>query len=254
MYCRFSVSILALVLAVSAMPAAAQKLGVGGTGVDEASRLPICEVSMGNVALVEEKQKTDARLEALPPGIRAMMEVANSQQGGGGGGAVDPLPLLKLLAARSRCFTVVDRAAGLDAVQRERAIAAGQSSTTVAAPSLQVADFVLTASIVYADSKSRQIGGGMGGLIGGVGISQKTLEAQTLLSLTSVKTGVQEAVASGQARKKDVGLLFGGLSNLGVGGLEGTYASTDMGKITSLALLDGFRKLVADAQLRRISK
>jgi curli biogenesis system outer membrane secretion channel CsgG len=221
-------SFLAFAVATLAMPATAQRLGVGGTGVDEASQLPVCEVSMGTVALVEEKQKTDARLDALPPGIRVMMEMANNQKGGGGG-SVYPLPLLKLLAARSRCFTVVDRAAGFDAVQRKRAIAAGQSAATVAAPALQVADFVLTASIVYADSKSRQSGGGMGGLIGGIAFTQKTSEAQTLLSLTSVKTGIQEAVASGQARKKDVGLLFGGLSNLGVGALGGTYASTDMG-------------------------
>jgi hypothetical protein len=251
MNCR--IKALIFVVAVSlATTAPAQRLGVGGTGVDEASQLPICDKSMGTVALVEEKQKTDARLDALPPHIRAMMEMAQGQQGGGG--SVDPLPLLKLLAARSRCFTVVDRAAGFDAVQRERAIAAGQSATPVVAPLLQVADFVLSASVVYADSKSRQSGGGMGGLVGGIGFSQKTLEAQTLLSLTSVKTGVQEAVASGQARKKDVGILFGGLSNLGVAGLGGSYASTDMGKITSLALLDGFRKLVIDAQARGTSK
>lgn len=34
----------------------AQKLGVGGTGVDEASQLPICDKSLGTVALVEEKR------------------------------------------------------------------------------------------------------------------------------------------------------------------------------------------------------
>ena len=52
-----------------------------------------------------------------------MMEMAQAQQGGGT--SVDPMPLVKLLAARSRCFTVVDRGAGYDALQRERAIAAG---------------------------------------------------------------------------------------------------------------------------------
>lgn len=84
--------------------------------------------------------------------------------------------------------------------------------------------------------------------MGGLGFQQKTLEAQTLLTLTSVRTGVQVAVASGQARKKDIGILFGGLSNLGVGALAGTYAPSDMGKITALALMDGFRKLTTDAQ------
>lgn len=226
----------------------AQKLGVGGTGVDEASQFPICGKSLGTIALVEDKPKSDPRLDAMPPQFRAMMEMAQAQQGGGG--SVDPLPLLKLLASRSRCFTVVDRGSAFDALQRERALSAGSAAVGTVAPTLVAADYMLTAQVVYSDSKSRQSGGGAGGLFGGLGFSRKTLEAQTMLSLTSVKTGVQEAVASGQARKKDVGVLFGGLSNLGVGALGGSYASTDTGKITSLALLDGFRKLVIDAQSR----
>ena len=173
-----------------------------------------------------------------------MIEMAQAQQGGGG--SVDPLPLLKLLAARSHCFIIVDRGAGFDALQRERALAASgaaQTNTT-----LQAADYMLVAQVVFSDAKSRQSGGAAGGLIGGLGVQQKTLEAQPLLTLTSVKTCSQVAVASGQARKKDIGVRFGGLSDLGVGALGGTYASSDAGRVTALALLDGFRKLTADAQ------
>lgn len=230
----------------TASPAIAQKLGVGGTGVDEASMLTTCPKPLGTIALVEEKAKSDPRLEALPPGIRTMMDMAQAQQGGGS--SVDPLPLLKLLAARSRCFIIVDRGAGFDALQRERALAAGAGGAAQT-NMLQAAEYMLVAQVVYSDAKSRQTGGVGGGLMGGFGFQQKTLEAQTLLTLTSVKTGIQVAVASGQARKKDIGILFGGLSNLGVGALGGTYASSDMGKITALALLDGFRKLIADAQV-----
>ena len=238
--------ILATTIALgTSCPVSAQKLGVGGTGVDEASMLTTCPKPLGTIALVEEKAKSDPRLEALPPGIRAMMDMAQAQQGGGG--SVDPLPLLKLLAARSHCFVIVDRGAGFDAIQRERALAAGAGGS-VQASTLQVVEYFLVAQVVYSDAKSRQTGGVGGGLMGGLGFQQKTLEAQTLLTLTSVKTGVQVAVASGQARKKDIGILFGGLSDLGVGALGGTYASSDMGKITALALLDGFRKLTADAQ------
>ena len=121
-------------------------------------------------------------------------------------------------------------------------------STNQINTTLQASEYMLVAQIVYSDAKGRQSGGAAGGLIGGLGFQQKTLEAQTLLTLTSVKIGVQVAVASGQARKKDIGVLFGGLSDLGVGALGGTYASSDRGKITTLALLDGFRKLTADAQ------
>ncbi|MGT2516566.1 hypothetical protein ACVOMT_22335 [Sphingomonas panni] len=72
-----------------------------------------------------------------------------------------------------------------------------------------------------------------------------------MLTLVEVKTGLQQAVASGSARKKDLSILGGGiLAGAGIGGLGGSYASTDIGKITSLALLDAFRKLTTDAQAR----
>lgn len=86
---------------------------------------------------------------------------------------------------------------------------------------------------------------------GAVGLKSKTLESQVLLTLVDVNTGIQEAVASGSARKKDIGVVGGGLLlGLGVGALGGTYASTDIGKITSLAMVDAFRKLITDAKPR----
>ena len=238
-----SIALAASLSCIGAAPVFAQKLGVGGTGVDEASALTTCPKLLGTSALVKEKIKADPRFDPLPPQFRAMMEMAQAQKGGGG--SVDPLPRLKLLAARSHCFVIVDRGAGFDALQRERALAAGAAESHA---TLQTAEYMLVAQVICSDAKSRQSGGAAGGLIGGVGFQQKTLEAQTMLTLTSVKTDVQVAVASGQARKKDVGILFEGLSNLGVGALGGTYASSDMGKITALALLDGFRKLTVDAQ------
>jgi hypothetical protein len=65
------------------MPAATQKLGVGGTGVDEASTITQCAMPLGTSALVEEKTKSDPRQDALPPQFRAMMAIAQAQQGGG---------------------------------------------------------------------------------------------------------------------------------------------------------------------------
>ncbi len=96
----FNVALIGLAVA-SAVPAQAHKLGVGGTGVDEASKLPICDKPLGTVALVEEKAKTDSRLDALPPHLRGMMEMAQAQQGGGMGQAVDPLPLLTRVEAET---------------------------------------------------------------------------------------------------------------------------------------------------------
>ena len=227
--------------AATSTPALAQRTGKGGTGVDETADLPRCPTPLGVVALVEEKA-ADTMAE-LPPGLAALARMAEAQNGGGA--KVDPLPLVKLMAAKSGCFRVVDRGGAFSAVERERAMAGGES-----AKPLVRADYLLSVQVVYSDAKSRESGGGAGGLFGGaVGLKSKTLESQVLISLIDVETGVQEAVASGSARKKDLGVIGGGLLlNLGVGALGGSYASTDIGKVTSLAVYEAFAKVLPDAQ------
>jgi hypothetical protein len=85
---------------------------------------------------------------------------------------------------------------------------------------------------------------------GGIGFKSKKLESQTMLTLVEVKTGLQKVVATGSARKKDKSIIGGALMSSGIGALGGGYASTDIGKITSFAFLDAFRKLARDAQGR----
>lgn len=235
-------------LSLAGGPVLAQTAGKGGTGVDENTELPRCAQPLGVVALVEEKapSPTDGLAGELSPGMAALLRMAEAQQGGGTA-RVDPLPLIKLMAARSNCFRVADRGAAMGALERERAM-------TGAAPSqsLVKADYLISAQVLYSDAKSRESGGGIGGAFGSaVGLKTKTLESQVLLSLIDVDTGLQEAVATGSARKKDVGVIGGGLLlGLGVGALGGTYGSTDIGKITSIAVLDAFRKLILEAQAR----
>ncbi|MDA4833166.1 hypothetical protein NY536_17130, partial [Enterobacter hormaechei] len=108
----------AALAAVTPSMAHAQKLGQGGTGVDEASEVPRCTAPLGTVALVEERSAA-APADDLPPAMRAFVRMAEAQNGGGSA-RVDPLPLLKLLVAQSGCFYVVDRGEGFDALQRER--------------------------------------------------------------------------------------------------------------------------------------
>ena len=229
-------------------PVIAQVTGKGGTGVDENTELPRCAQPLGVVALVEEKapSPTDGLAGELSPGMAALLRMAEAQQGGGTA-RVDPLPLIKLMAARSNCFRVADRGAAMGALERERALNGATGS-----PAMVKADYLISAQVLYSDAKSRESGGGIGGAFGSaVGLKSKTLESQVLLSLIDVDTGLQEAVATGSARKKDVGVVGGGLLlGLGVGALGGTYGSTDIGKITSLAVLDAFRKLILEAQAR----
>ncbi len=238
------------IMALATAPASAQKLGKGGVGVDEQSELPQCAAMIGTVALVEDRSATDQRgTDDLPAGLRALVRMAEQQNGGGA--RVDPLPLLKLLTARSNCFQIVDRGQGFTALQRERELAAGGSVAAGSnAASLRAADFLLTAQVVYSDNNAGGNGGAIGGLLpGGLGFKTKKMESQTILTLVEVKTGIQRAVATGSARKKDLSILGGGiLANAGVGALGGAYTSTDIGKVTSLALLDAMRKLLTDAR------
>ncbi len=239
--------------ALLASPATAQRVGRGGTGVDENSELPRCGQPLGSVALVEDRSVAGVE-DQLPPGMKALVQLAE-RQNGGSTAKVDPLPLLKLLVARSGCFEVVERGQAFDALQRERQLAAGgtvDNGSEYNKATLRAADFMLTAQVLYSDSNSRGGGGGIGGTFGSaVGLKIKTLESQTMLTLVNVKTGVQTAIATGSARKRDVSVVGGGLLlSIGVGALGGVYTSTDIGKITSLALLDSFRKLSLDAQRR----
>ena len=92
----------------------------------------------------------------MPFQFRAMIEMAQAQQGAGG--SVNPLPLVKLLAPQSHCSIIVDRGAGFDALQRERALAAGASGA--AQPNtLQAVEYMLVAQVVYSDAKSRRSDG-----------------------------------------------------------------------------------------------
>ena len=165
----------------------------------------------------------------------------------------DPLPLLKLLVSQSNCFLVVDRGEGFDALQRERQLAAGGAVAGAGnAATLRAADYLLQTKVLYSDSDAGGSGAGLGSMFpGGLGFKQKVKSSQTLLTLVEVRTGIQQAVATGSARKKDLSIIGGGLStSAGVGALGGSYTSTDMGKVTTLALLDAFRKLTADARGR----
>lgn len=235
-------------MALTASPALAQKAGKGGIGIDENTEVPRCERSLGTIV---EEGAAGGTEEGLPPGLAAMMRMAQAQNGGNQ--RVDPLPLLKLLVAQSGCFQVVDRGEGFDALQRERQLAAGGSVAGANnQATLKAADYLLQAKVLYSDSDAGGSGGGLGSMFpGGLGFKKKVKSSQTMLTLIEVKTGIQQAIATGAARKKDLSILRGGLlTNAGVGALGGAYTSTDMGKITSIAMLDAFVKLTKQAQAR----
>ncbi|MGY4399012.1 curli biogenesis system outer membrane secretion channel CsgG [Sphingomonas sp. UYAg733] len=169
-----------------------------------------------------------------------------------------PQKLLRVLVQRSGCFNIVDRGTGLNAATRERDIGAGlglQRRSNVGQGQIKAADYVLVAEIQGANSNvsgngaagaaGAILGGPIGGLLGG--FKSRKMEANTVVSLTNVRTTETIAVEDGYAAKRDtsfaVGGVFGG-GGVGVGGIGGGYESTDIGRIVTLSFIQAYSKLV----------
>jgi curli biogenesis system outer membrane secretion channel CsgG len=169
-----------------------------------------------------------------------------------------PEKLLKVLVQRSGCFNLVDRGAGLNAAARERDIGSGlglQRGSNVGQGQIKAADYVLVAEIQAANSNvsgsgvagaaGAVLGGPVGGLLGG--IRSRKMEANTVLTLTNVRTSETIAAEEGYAAKKDMGFAAGGLfaaSGGGFGAIGGGYENTDIGRIVTLSFIQAYAKMV----------
>ena len=175
-----------------------------------------------------------------------------------------PAKLLKVLVQRSGCFNLVDRGSGLNAAQLERNIGGNlglQHKSNVGQGQIKAADYVLVAEIQGANNNVSGGGAlaGIGGLLGGRivggilgGIKTKKLEANTVLSLTNVRTTETIAVEDGYAIKKDtsfgLGGFLGGAGGAG-GGVGGGYENTDVGRVVTLAFIQAYAKMVTSLGL-----
>lgn len=168
-----------------------------------------------------------------------------------------PQKLLKVLIQRSGCFNLVDRGSGLSAAQRERDIGGGlglQRGANVGKGQIKAADYVLVAEVQAANGNAQgsgaagAIGGMFGGPIGGLlgGIKSKKLEANTVLSVTNVRTTETIAVEDGYAAKNDIGFGAGGgiFGGVGAAAVGGGYDNTDIGRIVTLSFIQAYSKLV----------
>jgi curli biogenesis system outer membrane secretion channel CsgG len=172
-----------------------------------------------------------------------------------------PAKLLRVLVQRSGCFNIVDRGTGLNAAQLERNIGNGlglQRKSNVGQGQIKAADYVLVAEVQAANRNSGGSGaaGALGGILGGRtfgalagGLKSRKLEANTVLSLTNVRTTETLAVVDGYAAKNDVsfgagaGGFFGGVA---AGAVGGGYENTDIGRVVTLAFIDAYAKMVTD--------
>jgi Curli production assembly/transport component CsgG len=210
--------------------------GSEGTVVGNAPQLVQCSAPIGTVALVESQ-------------IPALAQF----------GLTSPVPVIRLLAAQSRCFNVVERGQALDRMEQERRLAAGgrlQTGSNVGQGQMVAADYYITPNVVFSEGNAGALGAALGGLIPGVGGvvasavggGLRFKEAQAVMMVTDTRSGVQVAVAEGRAQSSDLagGLGLGGLH--GLGGLGG-YGNTNQGKVVTGAFLDAFNKLVEQVRV-----
>jgi curli biogenesis system outer membrane secretion channel CsgG len=170
-----------------------------------------------------------------------------------------PQKLLKAMVQKSGCFNLVDRGAGLNAAQIERNIGGNlglQRGANVGQGQIKAADYVLVAEVQASDSNAGggavagAIGGLIGGRVGGLvgGIKTKKLEANTVLSLTNVRTTETVAVQDGYAVKNDIGWGAGGGIGF-AGAVGGGYEDTEIGRIVTLSFINSYTKMVTDLGL-----
>lgn len=213
--------------------------GEAGNPEEAAAALRQCDQPLGTMALVERQDR-----------------FALAQYG-----LESPVPLLRLLAAQSGCFAVVERGQALDRMMQERELADQQmlqQGSNVGTGQMVAADYLLTPFVTFSEDDAGGLGGAVaslfpgrvGATLGAVGAGVEFQEAQTLLTVTDQRSGVQTAAAEGSARVTDVvggGFALGGLP--GFAGLGG-YAETPEGKVISAAFLDAFNKLVDQLRAR----
>ncbi|MGH8234552.1 MAG: CsgG/HfaB family protein [Rhodanobacteraceae bacterium] len=173
-----------------------------------------------------------------------------------------PAALIKVYVSQSGCFTLVDRGAGLQAAEAERALAANgdeRVGSNMGKGQMKAADYVLIPDIANrnANAGGNHIGGilggflphGIGAVVGGISMSKKT--ADVVLTLTDVRSTEQVALEQGHADKTDIGWSGGGgggfYGGFAAGGASG-YANTDIGQVIAMAYLDAYTKMVADLQ------
>ena len=195
--------------------------GTEGAPQKRAAQLPRCEQPLGTVALV------DKEIPALE-----------------GSGLTAPSSVLRLMIAQSNCFQIVDRGEAMEKIMEERRVSKKGKRSQLAR-----ADYFLTPDVISKNENAGGVDGGMGRLLPGYAgtiagsISVKVQEAQVAIYLTSGKSGVQVAAATGKASTADAGFDFSRASWGGAGG-GGAYANTEIGKTISAAFLDAYINLV----------
>ena len=212
----------------AALPAAAQQ---------QATDVPVCSRNLGTIAVIEPTGQNWWTGQRLP----------------------SPAALIKVYVNRSRCFTLVDRGSGMQAMQAERALAAGgdlRGGSNIGKGQIRAADYVLVPDVVSQNRNAggTNIGGVLGGLLGNRraaavvgGVNLKRSSADVVLTVTDARSSEQVAMTEGHASKTDVGWrgAGGGIGGALLAGGASGYANTEIGQVVAQAYIQAYSDLVA---------
>lgn len=223
-----------------ALPVEAQnrRSGAQRTQDDMMASIPTCARNLGTVAIADGQADVFRELQLSPP-----------------------QSLLRAVIQRSGCFTLLDRGAGMSLAQRERDLAAGgdlQRGSNVGGGQIRAADYVLVGEVASQNSNSG--GNALAGIAGGLlgrrnaalgavvgGISTRRSEANTVLSLTDVRTSETVMVTEGYASRNDISWSAGGAAagGSGFGGaVGGGYENTEIGRMVAQAFISAYADMV----------
>ncbi|MBL8326750.1 MAG: peptidoglycan-binding protein [Rubrivivax sp.] len=206
----------------------------GATAAGNKTNLERCDETLGTLAMEED--------------VRAPWYSQLRQYNLG-----STIPVLRLMVQQSNCFVIVERGAGLQAMQRERQLMRGdegRAGSNMGGGQMVAADYLMRPSIQFS-GKTGGGGGGLGGLLpgavgavagavaGNVGVN----EASTTLLMVDIRSGVQISAAEGSAKNFDFG-LFGSAFTGGLAGAGGGYSSTPRGKVIVAAFADSYNQMV----------
>ena len=225
--------------AIATSPTAhAQRATAQQTRAAKTQQIPVCTKKLGTLAVLE-------------PEIRWWSDY----------GLSSPEALIKLFVNKSKCFTLVDRNKGMNAMMAERDLASQgelRGRSNVGKGQIKAADYALVPDLISRNSNAggTNIASALGGLIGGrlgraagaVGMNRKT--ADVLLTVTDMRSSEQVAMAEGHATKTDIslagyggGMLGGALA--GAAGLS-SYSNTEIGQVMTMAYLNAYTDLIAE--------
>lgn len=218
--------------AAAPVEAQARRSGAQRTQDAQMAQIPRCSASLGSITIADGQSDYWRELQLSPP-----------------------QSLLRVVIQRSGCFTLVDRGTGMSVAQRERELASGgdlQRGSNVGGGQVRAADYVLVGEIASQNANSggnalaglagAALGGRAGAIVGG--LRTRNMEANTVLSLTNVRTSETQLVTEGYASKRDMswGLGAGGFGAGALGG--GSYENTEIGRIVAQSFIQAYTDMV----------